>query len=490
MVIVTPDWITQCITEKSLVAVESYHPSLLIDPKAKTPPQPPTEILKNIKIVSEKKEEKEAKTRLEDPKPAETKVTEVKTISDAPSVVPQPTPQQEVVNHTPPATVSAPSTTKNMRVASNLPPHLEQQLQQHSMMRNTAPRQQHQGGGSHTGLRMVRSGAGTAWRANQQGGLQRSNSQNSSEPRLQTHQGVRMVVNVQQIRGQTALASQQGSNNPTHSIQNQQAGHQQPPGMVRQVRLVNPASQAQQQASNNGDASAQQRGQAPNSFQQPQNRLPLNQSPQIVKMVVTQTQVDGKPVHHLQQTSVSSPMNQQQFSNVYSQNGQQVQTQVQQPGPNQLNPQQQQQQQHFQQGGEDSSNTPMNNNMNPMLRQQQVTDVNSYNTVQMSNNAFAQQQRPRLPISGNVQQQGIQGAPQQVNKEMVVYFISCVFYCMFEWMITDDCADAHDSTTTATSTRATSYSTTRRRLPSPDDFGKCNWSEYTWCWKSTSTGHE
>ena len=84
-----------------------------------------------------------------------------------------------------------------MRVASNLPPHLEQQLQQHSMMRNTAPRQQQQGQAG--GVRMVRSvsGAQGTWRpANQQQQqqiiLQRS-AANQSEPRLQQPQQQQQV---------------------------------------------------------------------------------------------------------------------------------------------------------------------------------------------------------------------------------------------------------------------------------------------------------
>ena len=126
--VVTPDWITQCILEKSLVNAEGYHPSLLIDPsKEKSPVQPPIEPLKNVKL-SEKKEE--VKPRIvEETKPIEVKAAEIKTVPETPAVVQQPAPQ-EVVNHAP-TTITAPPSTKNMRIASNLPPHIEQQLQQH-----------------------------------------------------------------------------------------------------------------------------------------------------------------------------------------------------------------------------------------------------------------------------------------------------------------------------------------------------------------------
>lgn len=421
--VVTPDWITHCITEKSLVCSEGYHPSLIIDPKEKIQHRSTVESLRNLKPIQEKKEE--TKLRVEEVKPAESKLNEVKTLSDSSTLVQQ-TPQPEVFSH-PTTTITAPPSTKNMRVASNLPPHLEQQLQQHSMMRNTAPRQQHQGAGAHSGVRMVRSGLGTTWRGtNQQAALQRPVSHPTSgveqRPHQQTQQGTRMGNTVQQIRGQVNQAAPQGTNSQAFAIHHQQS-MQQLPGMVRQVRLVNPSAQAQQQpmpSVNNSEnarpnESGLQRGQTGSqNFQQPQNRLPLNQTTHIVKMVVSQHQVDGKSVNHLEQPSGSpNLMNQQQlqFSNIYSQNGQQIQSTVQQPITAQIATHQQH---HFQQTTDDNGNFGVSS-ATQQTRQQQSAE-NSYSNVQIQNTGFAQhQQRPstRLPISTNVQQQGNQG-PQQV----------------------------------------------------------------------------
>ena len=477
--VVTPDWITQCILEKSLVNAEGYHPSLLIDPsKEKSPVQPPIEPLKNVKL-SEKKEE--VKPRIvEETKPIEVKAAEIKTVPETPAVVQQPAPQ-EVVNHAP-TTITAPPSTKNMRIASNLPPHLEQQLQQHSMMRNTAPRQQHQGVGAHSGIRMVRSGSGTTWRGanqQQQATLQRSVSHPASgvdqRPQQQTIQGVRMGTPVQQIRGQTNQSAQSGAN--SQPVHHQQSMQQQLPGMVRQVRLVNPATQQQpgQPASEQPRltevASQQQRGQAinQNTFQQVQHRLPMNQSPQIVKMVVTQPQADGKPLGHSQQTPVSSPLiNQQQqqmqFTNIYSQNGQQIQSAVQQPAPGQVVSQQQH---HFQQVTEDNTNVAVNN-ANPQLRQQQQAIDGSYPSVQVQNNSFPQQHQRinvRMPMTANVQQQGAQG-PQQQQVMIINIFCFLVQFLIRDFLL-DNCAFADDSTTTVSA--RTSCSTTGRVFYANDD---------------------
>ena len=113
-----------------------------------------------------------------------------------------------------------------MRVASNLPPHLEQQLQQHSMMRNTAPRQQGQ-----AGVRMVRSvsGAQGTWRAanqQQQVILQRSVSHpgNQAEQRPQ-QQTMRPTYTVQQIRPPNAQQTGTGEEGKVqHLIVSQQLG--------------------------------------------------------------------------------------------------------------------------------------------------------------------------------------------------------------------------------------------------------------------------
>lgn len=413
-----------------MVGSEGYHPSLLVEPKEKSPPRPPVEAMKHIKLSLEKKED--VKSRIEEPKPIEVKTTEVRNLHETSIVMQQPA-QPEVINH-PTTPITAPPSTKNMRIASNLPPHLEQQLQQHSMMRNTAPRQQHQGVGAHSGVRMVRSGSGTTWRGasqQQQAALQRSAAGVDQRPQQQAMQGVRLGSAVHQIRGQAPQLVQQGVNNQSQPGNNQQTGQQQLPGMVRQVRLVNPNAQSLQQPLNQEqlqrsvELNAQQRGQTnnSNSYQQPQHRLPVSQSTQMVKMVVSQSQTDGNKLpNHPQQPPVSSPLiNQQQpqFSNLYSQNGQQIQPAGQQPVSGQATPQQQH---HFQQVTEDNSNVAVNN-VNVQLRQ---TVENSFSSVQTPNNAFAQQQQrtnTRMPMAANIQQGG--QVPQQVI--LVKYLLDSLF---------------------------------------------------------------
>nr|SVE74053.1 EOG090X027U [Daphnia barbata] len=382
--VVTPDWITQCIAEKSLVATEGYHPSLLAEPKEKSPTRLPVEAMKLVKLSLEKKDE--VKTRVEEVKPIEVKHTETKGLSDTAALVQQPI-QPEVITHTT-TTISAPPSTKNMRIASNLPPHLEQQLQQHSMMRNTAPRQQQQGIGSHSGIRMVRSGSGTTWRGasqQQQTVLQRSASHPTSgvdqRPQQQTVQGVRFGSAVNQIRGQANQAAQPGGGNQSQPGHYQTAP-QQVPGMQQQpmqslnIDQLRPAELVSQQRGQSGN---------PNSYQQSQHRLPVSQSPQMIKMA-----------------------QQPQFTNHYSQNEQQAQQSGQQPASGQVIPQQH----HFPQTPEDNSNAA-GNNATPQMRQQQQqqTADNSFTPGQVHNNAFAQQlQRgnPRMPTAVNVQQ-----VPQQ-----------------------------------------------------------------------------
>ena len=96
---------------------------------------------------------------VEESKPIE-ETTEIKTVPVTPTVVQQLAPQK-VINHAP-TIITALASTKNMRITSNLPPRVKQQLQQHSMMRNTVPSQQHQGVGAHSGIRMLRSRSGTS----------------------------------------------------------------------------------------------------------------------------------------------------------------------------------------------------------------------------------------------------------------------------------------------------------------------------------------
>nr|SVE91631.1 EOG090X027U [Daphnia sinensis] len=160
---------------------------------------------------------------------------------------------------------------------------------------------------------------------------------------------------------------------------------------------------------------SQQRGPAtnPNSYQQPHQRLPVPQSPQLVKMVIAQPQADGKLPNHPQQSPGASPLiNQQQpqFSNIYPQNGQQAQQTGQQPVSDQAIPQQH----NFQQVTEDNSNV-VNNNANAHLRQQQQQQTdNSFSPNQVHNNNFAQQHQrgnPRMPVAVNIQ--GVQVSQQQ-----------------------------------------------------------------------------
>nr|SVE80614.1 EOG090X027U [Daphnia magna] len=149
----------------------------------------------------------------------------------------------------------------------------------------------------------------------------------------------------------------------------------------------------------------------PGHHQTAQQQLP-GMSPQLVKMVIAQPQVDGKLQNHPQQSPVASPLiNQQQpqFSNIYSQNGQQAQQTGQQPVSDQLIPQQH----NFQQVTEDNSNV-VTNNANPHLRQQQQQQTADFSPSQVHNNTFAQQHQrgnPRMPVAVNIQ--GVQVSQQQ-----------------------------------------------------------------------------
>ena len=65
---------------------------------------------------------------VEETKPIE-EIAKIKTVPET-TVVVQQLVAQEVINHAP-MTITVPPSTKNMRIASNLPPHIEKQLQQH-----------------------------------------------------------------------------------------------------------------------------------------------------------------------------------------------------------------------------------------------------------------------------------------------------------------------------------------------------------------------
>nr|SVE70291.1 EOG090X027U [Daphnia similis]SVE70915.1 EOG090X027U [Daphnia similis]SVE71546.1 EOG090X027U [Daphnia similis]SVE72179.1 EOG090X027U [Daphnia similis] len=156
----------------------------------------------------------------------------------------------------------------------------------------------------------------------------------------------------------------------------------------------------------------------PGHHQTVQQQLP-GMSPQLVKMVIAQPQADGKLSNHPQQSPVASPLiNQQQpqFSNIYSQNGQQAQQTGQQSVSDQVIPQQH----NFQQVTEDNSNV-VTNNANPHLRQQQQqqqTTDNSFSPSQVHNSTFAQQHQrgnPRMPVAVN-----IQGVPVSQQQQTIV----------------------------------------------------------------------
>ena len=282
-----------------------------------------------------------------------------------------------------------------------------------------------------------------------------------------------MGTPVQQIRGQTNQSAQSGAN--SQPVHHQQSMQQQLPGMVRQVRLVNPTTQQQpgkpasEQPRLTEVASQQQRGQAinQNTFQQVQHRLPMNQSPQIVKMVVTQTY--RKPLGHSKQTPVSSTLiNQQQqqmqITNIYSQKGQQIQSAVQQPAPGLVVSQQQH---HFQQVTEDNSNVAVNNAKRQLMQKQK--EINgSYPSVQVQNNSFPQQHQRinvRMPMTANVQQQCAQWPQRQ--QVMIISFFWFLHQFLIRDFILDNCAFADESTTTISA--RTSCSTTGRVFYANDD---------------------
>jgi hypothetical protein len=137
---------------------------------------------------------------------------------------------------------SVTTTNPRMRVASNLPPHLEQQIQQHSMMRNIALGQQGQ-----AGVRMVRSvsRAQGTWRSSnqqQQVILKRSVSQPGyqAEQRPQ-QQAMRPTYTVQQIRPPNAQPTGTGEEGKVqHLIVSQQLGpnNKQQVGTVQHIGLV------------------------------------------------------------------------------------------------------------------------------------------------------------------------------------------------------------------------------------------------------------
>ena len=470
---------------------DGYHPSLLIDPNQKIAvPSPPVEVVKSTAKPTptpEKKEIKVAELRVQELKPpVESKSNEVKPSADiSPSTHQQQTVQPETFT-------VATSSHNRTRVASNLPPHLEQQLQQHSMMRNTAPRQQNQGAGAQTGVRMMRSVSGTAWRGaanqqQQQAALQRSISHpgNADQQRAQlphTTQAMRPGAGIQQIR---PTANMVAVNNVQASTHPQQLA-QQLPGLVRQVRLNHPMQsqnqiggppqQQQQQLGQPSvvsehapqDSNQQYRGQ----MQQPANntgvpfqpgqRVILNQQHQIVKLgPIQQQQPDGK----MQQQQQNIQNQQHQQHQLHPSQGmvptaQQVPQHYQQSvQPSQPISQQQQQQQHnFQQYNE-----------SVVQPQQQVQQQNP-NLVSEDKN-FAPQhimQNPRMPMAPNAQQ------TVQQQQQVTYLSIFLIFDQLIERNVSKGCyAHATDAAAATTAEPpAAKYGRSRRRKLSADSRSK------------------
>lgn len=257
-----------CVVEKKLLEAESYHPSLLIS-NERARVETPQESSKPV--MPEKKVEPElAGTE-------EQKVAEEKPANDAPTAAtphqtePVATPVQVATTQLANTTIHQPA--RNMRIASNLPPHLEQQLQQHSMMRNNVPRQQHQNAGVHTNIRVARAGAGTTWRGASPGqpAAQRPQGMLTNEPRPAT-QTVRTGFIVHQVRA------------PNAPMPNVQANQQQL-GTVRQVRLVSPGVNAQPADGNNAGQSQQNQSEQSARAVSHQQRVQLAPVTQAVKVM-------------------------------------------------------------------------------------------------------------------------------------------------------------------------------------------------------------
>lgn len=429
----------QSVLEKSMLPPEGYHPSLLIDPNEKISPPPPppapVEALKNLKFHVEKKEE--IKTG------EGTRNTGIS--SDGPSIMPQQSKQSPQVLSVPQQMQQAshsqetfPVVTPNprMRVASNLPPHLEQQLQQHSMMRNTAPRQQHQQQQPQTGVRMVRSGSGTTWRAvtsqqQQQIILQRSMSQptgNQGERPQQQLVQVRPGFVGQQIRApgnQTATVSgmvrqvrlvnpalhqqqlqqhQQLQHRPPHQLQQQHshvAGHpnSHPPSSTPETSIS--SEQSQQPAAVSSSNPFQQQAQQPSPHQRMQLLNQSSQGPKMIgnlqnqsgdgKLIQTQTSPQNmqnqmtiqqqQQLHHLQQQQIQ----QQQFQKQQQLQQQQLQQNQQHHQPQQL----QQNQQHLQPQQPVSSTTQIGQHQ--QIPQQQCTQTGQQHLPNQQQHNFQQQ---------------------------------------------------------------------------------------------------
>lgn len=361
-----------------MLPAQGYHPSLLIDPNEKIAPPPPppapVEALKNLKFHGEKKE---------DIKPGEgTRNTGIS--PDGPSHVPQQgkqspqvssVPQQLPASH-PQETFPVVASNPRMRVASNLPPHLEQQLQQHSMMRNTAPRQQHQQQQPQTGVRMIRSGSGTTWRAvtsqqQQQIILQRSMSQPTG------NQGERPQQQLVQVRPGFVGQQIRAPGNQTATV----------PGMVRQVRLVNPALQQQQ---------LQQ-------HQQLQHRPPHQLQQQL-------SHVSGHPSSHPPSSTpeMSVPSEQSQQSAAGLNNSNPFQQQSQQPSPHQrmqlLNQSSQ---------GPKMMGGPQNQSTDGKLTQTQTNPQNMQNQMTMQQQQLHHLQQQQLQQQQFQKQQQLQQQLQQ-----------------------------------------------------------------------------
>ena len=263
---------------------------------------------------------------------------------------------------------------------------------------------------------MMRSVSGTAWRGannqqQQQATLQRSvshpgNVVEQQRPLLPpTAQTMRPGSGIQQIRPTTNMVMvnnvlQQAS--PSHL----QQSAQQLPGLVRQVRLVNPPQQQLlQQTSVTSEHAAQDsnqqfRGQLQQnansgSFQSAQ-RVTLTQQPQVVKLGVTQQQADNKLPQQQQQNTL----------NVQLQHQPQVMATTQQVGYSQIVQQPVQQQQVL------NSQTLSQ----PPQQQHHFQQFNESMQQSVMQQSAMQQQHPQASNP-----QGNQQLPQQEEKNVSIY---------------------------------------------------------------------
>nr|CAG4651638.1 EOG090X027U [Triops cancriformis] len=146
--IVTPDWITDCLNKKAKQSEEMYHPNLLITPPAPAPPPTPAAPIipppENIS-ANRVQETKPAAVPFRPPPVAE--IPKPKTYGNqAPPAANPAQPQQPVQVQTPTRSVPKQQQPRaaslQMRMPSNLPPHLQQQFQFQTQARGNSRMQQ------------------------------------------------------------------------------------------------------------------------------------------------------------------------------------------------------------------------------------------------------------------------------------------------------------------------------------------------------------